>query len=62
MPKIIVCKDCEERHTACHDHCEKYKQAKAAMEDRKKQIEDGRKKDKEYEDYKRKRHKKWGQK
>lgn len=24
MPRITVCKDCQERHTACHDHCERY--------------------------------------
>ena len=23
------CKDCQERYTACHDHCEKYKSWKA---------------------------------
>lgn len=24
------CKDCTERHRACHDHCERYKAFKAA--------------------------------
>lgn len=24
-----TCKDCTERHTACHDHCLKYQKAKA---------------------------------
>ena len=23
-----TCKDCKERHEACHDHCEKYLQAR----------------------------------
>lgn len=26
---ITVCKDCPDRHRACHDHCEKYQTAKA---------------------------------
>ena len=26
------CKDCSDRHTACHDHCEKFKEYKAIRE------------------------------
>ena len=28
-PNCSPCKGCEDRHTACHDHCEKYAQWKA---------------------------------
>ena len=55
MTKIVVCRGCEDRHTACHDHCDKYLQSKKDLEERKKQIEEGRKKDKLYADYKRER-------
>lgn len=24
----LVCKDCEDRHPGCHDHCEKYARSK----------------------------------
>lgn len=27
--KIICCKDCSDRHTACHDTCPKYLEEKA---------------------------------
>lgn len=26
---ITVCKNCTDRHMACHDHCERYQTAKA---------------------------------
>jgi hypothetical protein len=29
---IPPCKDCVERHTACHDHCERFKEYKAIRE------------------------------
>jgi hypothetical protein len=29
---IPPCKDCTERYTACHDHCEKFKKYKAIRE------------------------------
>lgn len=29
------CKDCRDRHPGCQDHCEEYKSAKAANEERK---------------------------
>lgn len=32
MNSIPPCKGCEERHTACHDHCERYKQWKAEIQ------------------------------
>jgi hypothetical protein len=31
----MPCKGCPERHPACHDNCEKYKTAKAAIRARK---------------------------
>lgn len=37
---VTCCKDCEERHPACHDHCEKYIRQKAEIaEIKRKQIE-----------------------
>lgn len=31
------CKDCKERHSACHDYCEKYQKARAEyLEERRK--------------------------
>ena len=30
-----VCKGCEERYPACHDYCERYKQARAEFEENK---------------------------
>lgn len=30
---ISPCKDCTERHTACHDKCEKYKEWKKLVDD-----------------------------
>ena len=39
--KIInTCMDCEDRHPACHDTCEKYQAAKAEHEKRKQAIRD----------------------
>lgn len=35
---LNVCKECEERYEACHDYCEKYKEAKKQWEDRKSVI------------------------
>lgn len=29
---MLPCKDCHERHTACHDTCERYIKAKAQMQ------------------------------
>ncbi len=29
MREVAPCKDCTDRHTACHDSCEKYKEWKA---------------------------------
>ena len=31
--EISPCKDCTERHTACHDKCENYKAWKVMLED-----------------------------
>ena len=37
------CLDCKERHTACHDFCEKYQKARAEyLEDRKKRWKNSR--------------------
>ena len=30
--EIAPCKDCADRHTACHDHCKKFKEYKAIRE------------------------------
>lgn len=30
--KIAPCKDCTERHEACHDSCDKYKEWKAELD------------------------------
>ena len=40
----LCCYGCEERHLACHDHCEKYLSRKAEDAERKKQIVEGRRK------------------
>ena len=32
MNSIPPCKDCTERYTACHDHCERYKTWKAGVQ------------------------------
>ena len=29
------CKDCEDRHTACHSHCERFKEYKYNLEEKK---------------------------
>lgn len=54
MQKITVCKDCPDRHPACHDHCEKYIQAKKDLQERKDMILKAMQKDAIYMDYKRK--------
>lgn len=48
------CKDCEERHVACHDHCEKYLDAKGKWEERKRIVKDAKDKEGIYSYYKRK--------
>ena len=30
--EVSPCKDCANRHTACHDHCERFKEYKAIRE------------------------------
>lgn len=57
--RIKVCHGCTERHPACHDHCEKYIQAKQAWEDQKELIRENKAKDEQYSDYKRKKFKKY---
>lgn len=32
MRGVSPCVDCKERHTACHDHCPKYKEWKAEVQ------------------------------
>lgn len=54
MQKITVCKDCQDRHPACHDRCEKYIQAKKDLQERKDMILKAMQKDAIYMDYKRK--------
>ena len=37
------CKDCKERHSACHDYCEKYQKARAEyLEERRKRLQNSR--------------------
>lgn len=36
--RIKSCIDCEERYPGCHDHCERYQQEKAAVNDEKKRM------------------------
>ena len=39
--KMSPCKDCPDRHLACHDECDKYKEWKAYVDDtRRKQKQD----------------------
>lgn len=54
MQKITVCKDCPDRHPACHDRCEKYIKAKQELQERKDMILKAMQKDAVYMDYKRK--------
>ena len=63
MPGVMrgcpPCKDCGERHTACHDRCTRYKAWKAEAE----RIKEAERKYKEetYKDYEQQqRRKKWG--
>ncbi len=46
-----VCKDCEERYPACHDHCEKYKNAKTEYENIKRLVRKERKKEVDFLKY-----------
>ena len=61
MTRITVCKDCEDRYLACHDSCEKYKQAKRDLEEDKRLLAEKQKADLVYADYKRKKHRNRGQ-
>lgn len=54
MQKITVCKDCPDRYPACHDQCEKFKEAKEAYQAYKDFIANAKSKDAVYLDYKRK--------
>ena len=54
MQKITVCKDCPDRHPACHDHCEKYQEAKRKVQEEKEKLLTAMKNDAVYADYKRK--------
>ena len=59
MPKITTCKDCEERHPACHDTCEKYREQKQKFQQEKEFIAHAKEKENVYYDYKRKKNKKY---
>ena len=61
MTKITVCQGCEERYTACHDHCDKYQAAKRKVAEDKQMVEEKRKDEFLYADYKRHRKKKRAQ-
>lgn len=45
------CKDCQDRHPACHDHCERYKEAKKQWDERKEVIKAARDKAREIDLY-----------
>lgn len=47
------CKDCKERYPACHDHCEKYKEALQEHKDRLQTINEKKDKDRDYYGFKR---------
>ena len=38
MAKIGVCRNCTERHTACHDHCDRYLSERDSLDKRKAEI------------------------
>lgn len=59
MNRIKVCHGCTERYPACHDHCEKYIQAKQDWENQKELIKENKAKEDLYSDYKRKKYKKY---
>lgn len=40
-----VCQDCQERHLACHDTCEKYQSVKESFEEYKEKIKAAKKKE-----------------
>lgn len=46
-----VCKDCEERYPACHDHCEKYLTAKSKFEKNKAIVHKAKKTDRDFQRY-----------
>lgn len=37
-PSNVPCKDCPDRHTGCHGHCEKYKQFKIRTNEQKEKF------------------------
>lgn len=45
--KTAPCKYCEDRYLACHDKCEKYKEWKAELDEKKAVREEALKKDRE---------------
>lgn len=59
MQHIKVCRDCTERYPACHDYCEKYKQAKEKLQAEKTLIFQNKSKDAIYMDYNRKKYKRY---
>lgn len=46
------CHECEERHPACHDHCEKYIEAKKKWDEKNIAIRESKKDERLYKDYK----------
>lgn len=49
---ITCCKDCTERHEACHDHCEKYQADLADWLEKKKFVKHAKRLHREYDDFK----------
>ena len=49
------CRDCKERYEACHDYCEKYRDARDNWQQHKQMVREAKEEDKLYNDYKYKR-------
>lgn len=50
-----VCQDCQERHLACHDSCERYQSVKESYEEHKEKIKDAKKKEQIIDSFKKER-------
>lgn len=61
MQKVTVCKDCNERHIGCHVTCTKYNESKEQIAAMRKVINENKRNDMEYLNYKKSRKKKKGQ-
>lgn len=48
---INTCRDCPDRHPACHDHCEKYQEALAEWKEKKQSIKHTKKMHREFDKF-----------